>query len=114
MGHIDHVSSIAISPDGARIVSGSFDRAIRVWDVDGKTSSISTASARGAWKLNDEGWAVGLSDSSRLLVWVPHDMRASLILPQTPLLISEKGCLTLDFGNAYIGNSWTELHRPTF
>ncbi|QRW25831.1 Vegetative incompatibility protein HET-E-1 [Rhizoctonia solani] len=114
MGHIDHVSSIAISPDGTRIVSGSFDRAIRVWDVDGKTSSISTASARGAWKLNDEGWAVGLSDSSRLLVWVPHDMRASLILPQTPLLISEKGCLTLDFGNAYIGNSWTELHRPTF
>ncbi|GAB1520371.1 hypothetical protein RhiTH_003446 [Rhizoctonia solani] len=38
IGHTDHVSSIAISRDGTRIVSGSDDRAIRVWDVDAKVS----------------------------------------------------------------------------
>ncbi|KAF8752175.1 WD40 repeat-like protein [Rhizoctonia solani] len=101
MGHTDHVSSIAISRDGTRIVSGSNDRAIRVWDVDAKPSSSSnsnsTTSSRGVWKLNDDGWAVDVSDSSRLLVWVPHDLRAALMLPQTPFLISEKGYLTLDF-----------------
>ncbi|QRW25828.1 Vegetative incompatibility protein HET-E-1 [Rhizoctonia solani] len=110
MGHTDHVSSIAISRDGARIVSGSRDRAIRVWDVDAKpsSSSNSTTSGRGAWKLNNDGWAVDVSDSSRLLVWVPHDLRAALMFPQTPFLISEKGYLTLDFGKACIGESWTE------
>ena len=32
-GHTDSVSSIAFSPDGKRIVSGSFDCTVRVWDV---------------------------------------------------------------------------------
>jgi WD40 repeat protein len=31
-GHIDAVTSVAVTPDGTRIVSGSFDRTIRVWD----------------------------------------------------------------------------------
>ena len=33
-GHTDSVSSIAFSPDGKRIVSGSFDCTVRVWDVE--------------------------------------------------------------------------------
>ncbi|KAF8752382.1 WD40 repeat-like protein [Rhizoctonia solani] len=114
MGHTDSISSIAISPEGTRIVSGSGGRAIRVWDVDAKPNSSSATSSRAAWKLNDDGWVVEVLDSSRLLVWVPHDLRASLMLPQTPFLVSEKGYLTLFFGNACIGNSWIELHRPTF
>jgi WD40 repeat protein len=31
-GHTSVVTSVAFSPDGARIVSGSHDRTIRVWD----------------------------------------------------------------------------------
>ncbi|KAJ8580549.1 WD40 repeat-like protein [Rhizopogon salebrosus TDB-379] len=31
---MDSVWSVAISPDGARIVSGSFDKTIRVWDAE--------------------------------------------------------------------------------
>ncbi|OAX36629.1 hypothetical protein K503DRAFT_744077 [Rhizopogon vinicolor AM-OR11-026] len=33
-GHTSCVNSVAISPDGTRIVSGSAARTIRVWDAD--------------------------------------------------------------------------------
>ena len=32
-GHTGRVNSVAFSPDGSRIVSGSFDRALRIWDA---------------------------------------------------------------------------------
>jgi len=34
-GHTSHVTSAAISPDGKRAVSGSYDKTIRVWDLEG-------------------------------------------------------------------------------
>jgi WD40 repeat protein len=33
-GHADGVGSVAYSPDGRRIISGSFDRTIRIWDAE--------------------------------------------------------------------------------
>ena len=32
-GHSHFVSSVSFSPDGNRIVSGSFDRTVKVWDA---------------------------------------------------------------------------------
>ena len=33
-GHIEFVNSVAFSPDGRRIVSGSYDTTIKVWDAE--------------------------------------------------------------------------------
>ena len=33
-GHTDRVTSVAISADGKRIVSGSDDQTVKVWDAD--------------------------------------------------------------------------------
>ena len=32
-GHTDWVSSVAFSPDGKRLVSGSHDKTLKVWDA---------------------------------------------------------------------------------
>jgi WD40 repeat protein len=33
-GHTDSVSSICISPDGKKIISGGNDKTVRVWNLD--------------------------------------------------------------------------------
>ena len=33
-GHVDFVRSAAFSPDGKRVVSGSGDKTIRIWDTE--------------------------------------------------------------------------------
>lgn len=33
-GHEGSVYSVAISPDGSKIVSGSWDNTIRIWDIN--------------------------------------------------------------------------------
>ena len=34
LGHDDCVNSIAISNDGKRIISGSYDKTVRIWDAE--------------------------------------------------------------------------------
>ena len=45
-GHTDYVTSVSFSPDGARLVSGSYDKTVRVWDaVSGQCVRVVTGTS---------------------------------------------------------------------
>jgi WD40 repeat protein len=48
-GHEAEVTSIAFSPDGARIVSGSLDTTTRIWDVESGRELASMIASWGEW-----------------------------------------------------------------
>lgn len=96
-GHRDVVTSVLFSTDGQRIVSGSGDRTIRTWDAaidnqhtfsgsDDNTAGglqriANQSRARIYSKLfhssrTEDGWILG--PDSKLLSWVPPEIRPSL------------------------------------
>ncbi|KAF8604841.1 WD40 repeat-like protein [Ceratobasidium sp. AG-I] len=124
-GHTRTVASVAYSHDGTRIVSGSHDNTIRIWDartnqaVDGILNGYlasntlpesnpplpnrPTANLHTGWTLDKDGWVL---ECSRLLTWVPPDVRGLLHHPRTLVIISASGSLALDFSVAQLGVNW--------
>ncbi|CAE6416185.1 unnamed protein product [Rhizoctonia solani] len=111
--HTDYVTSARFSPDGTRVVTGSNDMAIRVTDItkEGQFLSDSSTPTGSEWELTVDGWI--MDEQGRLLVWVPRELRASLMWPRTKLLISRRGWLRLNFAGASIGDSWAECYKHT-
>jgi WD40 repeat protein len=51
-GHNDEVRSVAITPDGKRILSGSFDKTVRVWDaISGREVAKLKGHTDGIWTV---------------------------------------------------------------
>jgi WD40 repeat protein len=62
-GHELTVSAVAFSPDGTRIVSGSFDTTVKVWDA-ASGAELATLRGHGFWWV----WAVAFSpDGTRIV-----------------------------------------------
>lgn len=80
-GHTDFVLSVAFSPDGMRIVSGSVDNTVRVWDAD------RSRSVKGQFQEHiddvsvvafspDGSWIVSGSHDCTLRIWDAQTDRA--------------------------------------
>ncbi|KAF8607918.1 hypothetical protein BDV93DRAFT_542055 [Ceratobasidium sp. AG-I] len=67
-------------------------------------SNRSTDDSHADWTLDEDGWVLG--DDSKLLIWVPPEMRRLLLLPRTLAIIPASGLLALNFSNAKLGEDW--------
>jgi WD40 repeat protein len=95
-GHTDCVFSVAFSPDGNQIVSGSFDQSPHM------NSSLDSSCIVGP-----DGWI--LSDDKHL-IWIPSTIRNVLYYPYNTLIISRSGSATISFENSKLGHLWHECY----
>ncbi|KAJ6538178.1 quinon protein alcohol dehydrogenase-like superfamily, partial [Mycena vulgaris] len=73
-GHLDSVTSVAYSPDGTHIVSGSNDNTVRVWDAETQTQIRAPLRGHTDWVQSvafsaDGTHIVSGSDDSTVRVW---------------------------------------------
>ena len=75
-GHTDTVRSVAISPDGRRVASGSLDSTVRIWGVELSSGPLFQDKVRGrsdcvrSLALSPEGaWVVSGSDDKTVRIW---------------------------------------------
>jgi WD40 repeat protein len=72
-GHSSSVNSVAFSPDGSRIVSGSFDNTLKVWDAEsGKETLIFDGHAENVTSVAfspDGKWIASSSFDNTVNVW---------------------------------------------
>ncbi|KAG8790168.1 hypothetical protein FRC12_012598 [Ceratobasidium sp. 428] len=61
------------------------------------------------WRLNEDGWIVF---GQNKLIWVPHDLRETLVHPESTALVSKRGFLQLDLDRNRLGEHWHEYFQP--
>ncbi|KEP46202.1 tyrosine kinase catalytic domain protein, partial [Rhizoctonia solani 123E] len=90
LGHTNGVSSVGFSPDGTRVVSGSYDETVRIWDVERGTTIIGP--------LDHIGWvrSVAFSPDGSQVVSGSHNSTIQL-------WDSRSGRMT---GSPYEGHTW--------
>ena len=107
-GHTMSVNSVAFSPDGQHIVSGSSDGTIQVSNVTialaiRKTETTNDVDFTDHFMINGEGWICG--SKGELLMWIPSAHREYLHRPST-VWISDKHGTILNASDFVHGRRW--------
>lgn len=106
-GHTGAVRSVAFSPDGEHILSGSNDKTIHVFDV---RTAASSGSALGGFRSSSRlvnGWME--NSSTELLFWVPPAYRTGLWRPNSTMVIGRQ-TTRLDLTQFVHGRDWARCH----
>jgi WD40 repeat protein len=84
-GHTCDITSVAFSPDGNHIVSGSRDNTIRIWDT--RTSEVMNPILPSFASCHGDGWLRGAHQE--LILWVFPEWRKFLHWGRCILIIGE-------------------------
>jgi len=106
-GHMHQVRSVAFSPDGQHIVSGSNDCAIRLWNtmpVTAESETTGQVDFTAQSMMNDDGWICG--SNNELLMWIPPAHRTGLHRPSNVWVAAEHET-RLDLSTFKHGISWS-------
>lgn len=92
-GHTRPVTSVAFSPDGMRIVSGSHDYSLRIWDVQtgdlvGKPLAGHTDWVKSVACSPDDALIVSGSDDTTVRIWDAHTGSQVRVLERHEKLVS--------------------------
>ncbi|KAK6966365.1 WD40 repeat-like protein, partial [Favolaschia claudopus] len=119
------VTSVAFSPDGSRVVSGSRDQTVRIWDASAGAAwatsvAFSPNSSRvvgsqmmrspGPWVLQTDGWVVVRGHPHFRLFWHNPGLQATLLSPQCLLSISNRARTHLHVNVRYLGPDWETIY----
>jgi serine/threonine-protein kinase len=116
VGHSDEVRSIAWSPDGNRLASGSLDTTVRIWNIaTQRTSLIYPGHKQGvgavAWSQNAQAKLIASGGRDELVrIW---DSITGVNQAITPSLGSEVSSLawSADAANVFVGTLGAGLHE---
>ncbi|KAJ7151986.1 hypothetical protein C8R46DRAFT_1303348 [Mycena filopes] len=108
--HHGSVNSVAFSPDGKMVVSGSSDGTVRVWNIGKLRGDPRRPDVSIEWVLGPDSWIHG-NDAKRrdhLLMWVPPEYRDRLCWGRRALIIDGSGRapMRLDYSEAAYGSVW--------
>lgn len=62
------------------------------------------------WTMQDDGWIK--DEQSRILIWVPYDLRSSILPAKAVSTNYHKYRIRLSFEGAHIGRSWSNCYHP--
>ncbi|RKU13228.1 hypothetical protein C6503_16055 [Candidatus Poribacteria bacterium] len=100
-GHKDHVLSVAFSPDGSTVASGSSDQTVRLWDLRRrklKATLEGHVDRVGALAFSPDGKTLASGGLQGILLWDPNTAqhKTTLILMWNPETMQHKVILTED------------------
>ncbi|KAG6326499.1 hypothetical protein ID866_12590 [Astraeus odoratus] len=120
--HTENVTSVALSPDGTRITSGSTNKTVVVLKLTDhihitcNLAVLHPLSYKGCGsvhplKLHHDGWIKG--HNNVLLLWIPPALQNPFYSMHTIVVIPKGGCAELDLSKMIHGKEWQNCFKGT-
>ncbi|KAF8189497.1 hypothetical protein K438DRAFT_2018987 [Mycena galopus ATCC 62051] len=108
-GHWKQVVSVAFSEDGQRLVSGSRDHSIRVWNV-GSGDAMSFGGFPDGSEIASSGWIRGPKPKEDLIIWVPKAYRRRLCWGRAVAVMDGRPAAYLTVDETILGRRWYKTY----